>query len=193
MATRIHPTAVVDPTAELAEGVTVGPCAYIGPRVRLGAGCEIHNHATVTGGAALAGGCQVFPGAIVGCIPQDPKYKGEPTVLELGEGTIVRECATIHPGTALGGGRTSIGSHCMIMAYAHIAHDCRLGDHIIVANASQLAGHVHVEDGARISGLCAIHHFVTIGRCSFVAGSARLSVDVPPTRSPKATPRASAA
>ncbi|GMV81190.1 MAG: acyl-[acyl-carrier-protein]--UDP-N-acetylglucosamine O-acyltransferase [Planctomycetota bacterium] len=180
MSVEVHPTAVIDPQARLGDGVQVGPYAVIGPHAVLGAGVTIHNHATVTGHTTLGEGVQVFPGAVLGCVPQDLKYKGEPTTLEIGAGTIVRECATLHPGTALGGGRTAIGKNCLIMAYAHIAHDCILADQIIVANASQLAGHVHVQEGARISGLCAIHHFVTIGRGSFVGGSARLSIDVPP-------------
>jgi UDP-N-acetylglucosamine acyltransferase len=116
----------------------------------------------------------------LGGAPQDLKYKGEKTVVEIGDGTTIREYTTIHTGTELGGGRTIVGSRCLLMAYTHIAHDCILGDCIVVANGVQMAGHIVIEDGARISGLAAIHHFVRIGACSFVAGMARLTIDVPP-------------
>lgn len=180
MAKDIHPTAVIDPKAELADGVRVGPYTVIGPHVKIGEGALIHNHVTVTGHTTLGARVQVHPNAVVGGPPQDLKYKGEPTTLEVGEDSVIRECCTLNPGTELGGGRTVVGHHCLLMAYVHIAHDCRLGNNIVIANCAQLAGHVEVQDGARISGLAAIHHFVTVGRCGFVAGCARLSIDVPP-------------
>ena len=176
----IHSTAIVDPKAKLADDVSVGPYTLVGPDVTLGPGCVVHNHVTVTGFTALGKNVHVFPGAVVGGCPQDLKYRGEPTTLSVGDNTVIRECATLHVGTELGGRHTVVGDNNLIMAYVHIAHDCKLKNNIVIANASQLAGHVEVEDGARISGLAAIHHFVRIGACSFVAGCAKLSIDVPP-------------
>ncbi len=176
----IHSTAIIDPKARLADDVSVGPYSIVGPDVELGSGCNIENHVTVTGCTTLGKNVHVFPGAVVGGSPQDLKYKGERTTLTIGDNTVIRECCTLHVGTELGGGTTEVGANNLIMAYVHIAHDCRLKNNIVIANAAQLAGHVHVEDGARISGLAAIHHFVRIGSCSFVAGCAKLSIDVPP-------------
>ncbi|HEY3322269.1 MAG TPA: acyl-ACP--UDP-N-acetylglucosamine O-acyltransferase [Planctomycetota bacterium] len=176
----IHPTAIVDPKAELADGVSVGPFTIIGPEVRIGENCTIHNHVTLTGWTTLGKNVQIHPAAMVGGAPQDLKYRGEKTKLTIDEGSVIRECCTLHTGTELGGGETFVGKNNLIMAYVHIAHDCKLGNNIVIANASQLAGHVQVEDGARISGLAAIHHFVRIGTCAFVAGCAKLSIDVPP-------------
>jgi UDP-N-acetylglucosamine acyltransferase len=178
--TTVHPTAIVDPKAQLGENVSVGPYSIIGPHVVIGAGCVIHNHVTLTGHTALGKNVHIHPNAVVGGIPQDLKYKGEATTLRIGDNTVVRECCTLHIGTELGGGETVIGENNLIMAYVHIAHDCRLKNNIIIANGSQLAGHVHIEDSARISGLVAIHHFVTIGTAAMVAGCAKLSIDVPP-------------
>ncbi|MCY3018029.1 MAG: acyl-ACP--UDP-N-acetylglucosamine O-acyltransferase, partial [Planctomycetota bacterium] len=176
----LHPTAIIDPKAQLADGVAVGPFSVIGPDVVIGEGCVIHNCATLTGCTTLGKNVQVFPGAMVGGTPQDLKYKGERTTLSVGDGTVVRECCTLHVGTELGGGKTVIGKNNLIMAYVHVAHDCELNNNIIIANATQLAGHVHIDDYARISGLVAVHHFVHIGTCAFVAGCAKLSIDVPP-------------
>lgn len=176
----IHPTAIVEAQAQLADGVSVGPYTVIGPEAVIGEGCVIHNHVTVTGHTTLGREVQVFPGAVVGGVPQDLKYRGEKTTLSVGDGTVIRECCTLHPGTALGGGRTSVGRNNLLMAYVHVAHDCQLQDNIIIANAAQLAGHVQVDEHARISGLAAVHHFVRIGTCAFVAGCAKLSIDVPP-------------
>jgi UDP-N-acetylglucosamine acyltransferase len=176
----IHPTAIVDPKAQLGEDVTIGPFSLVGPDVTLGRGCVIHNHVTLTGWTTLAEQVQVFPGAVLGGPPQDLKYKGERTALRIGARTVIRECCTLNPGTALGGGETFVGENNLIMAYVHVAHDCKLGSNIVIANGTQLAGHILVEDGARISGLAAVHHFVRIGVCSFVAGCAKLSIDVPP-------------
>lgn len=176
----VHPTAIVDPKARLGERVKVGPYTIIGPDVEIGDDCVIHNHVTLSGYTNLGTACQVHPGAVVGGAPQDLKFQGEKTTLTIGDQTIIRECCTLHAGTGLGGGKTVVGSHNLIMAYVHVAHDCVLGNQIVIANAAQLAGHVHVADGARISGLAAIHHFVRIGRGSYVAGCAKLSIDVPP-------------
>lgn len=176
----IHPTAIVDKNARLAGGVHIGPFSIVGPDVELGEGCVIHNHVTLAGATTLGKNVHVHPGAVVGGPPQDLKYKGEKTTLTVGDNSVIRECCTLHVGTALGGGKTVVGNNNLIMAYVHIAHDCILKNNIVIANGSQLSGHVHVDDGARISGLVAVHHFVRIGTCAFVAGSAKLSIDVPP-------------
>src|SRR5579862_6470179 len=178
--TTLHPTAIIDPKAQLGENVSVGPYTIIGPHVVIGAGCVIHNHVTLSGCTTLGQNVHIHPNAVVGGAPQDLKYKGEPTTLLVGDNTVIRECCTLHTGTELGGGETVIGQNNLIMAYVHIAHDCRLQNNIVIANGAQLAGHVHVEDGARISGLVAVHHFVRIGTASFIAGCAKLSIDVPP-------------
>jgi UDP-N-acetylglucosamine acyltransferase len=176
----IHPTALVDKKAQLADDVSVGPFSVLGPDVVLGPGCAVHNHVTITGATTLGRNVQVHSGAVLGGLPQDLKYRGGKTTLNVGDNTVIRECCTLNVGTELGGGQTLVGNNCLIMAYVHIAHDCRLRNNIVIANAAQLAGHIHVHDGARISGLAAIHHFVTIGTCAYVAGCAKLSMDVPP-------------
>jgi len=178
--TSIHPTAVVESKAQIADGVEIGPYSVIGPNVSIGEGTVLRNHVTVIGHTTLGRECHVFPGAVVGGPPQDLKYKGGKTTLEIGNHNIIRECCTLNPGTELGGGRTVIGDHNLIMAYVHIAHDCLIENNVVIANSTQLSGHVQVYEGARLSGLAALHHFVRIGRCSFVAGCAKLSIDVPP-------------
>lgn len=177
---KIHPSAVVDPKAHLASNVEVGPFSVIGPEVEIGSGTVVKNHVSVVGRTKIGAGCVVYPFAALGGSPQDLKYKGGNTSVGIGDGTTIREYCTINTGTELGGGRTAVGSRCLLMAYTHVAHDCILGDCVVLANGTQMAGHVLVEDGARVSGLAAIHHFVRIGACSFVAGMARLSIDVPP-------------
>jgi len=176
----IHPTAIIDPKAQLAADVAVGPYSIVGPDVTLESGVIVENHVTVTGCTTVGKNVHIFPGAVVGGAPQDLKYRGERTLLLIGDGSVIRECCTLHTGTELGGGKTVVGKNNLIMAYVHVAHDCILRNNIVIANGAQLAGHVHVHDGARISGLAAIHHFVTIGSCAFVAGCAKLSIDVPP-------------
>jgi len=176
----IHSTAIIDSKAQLGEDITVGPYTIVGPDVTIGDHSFIHNHVTLSGHTTLGMGVHVFPGAVVGGSPQDLKYKGEKTTLSVGDETIIRECCTLHVGTEGGGGRTTVGSKNLIMAYVHVAHDCHLKNNIVIANGAQLAGHVMVEEGARISGLAALHHYVRIGACAFVAGCAKLSIDVPP-------------
>ncbi len=168
------------PGAELAEGVTVGPFAIVGPHVRLGLGTSVGSHAVVDGHTTLGEGCQVFPYASVGSIPQDLKYRGEPTRLEVGDRTIIREFTTLNLGTVGGGGLTRVGKDCLLMAYTHVAHDCLLGDRVILANAATLAGHVIVEDWAIIGGLSAVHQFVRIGAHAIVGGCSAVTMDVPP-------------
>ena len=178
--TKIDPRAVVHEGAELAEGVEVGPFAVIGPHVRLGPGCRIGAHAVVEGRTTLGRNCRVFPFASVGTIPQDLKYHGEDTRLEIGDRTVIREFATVNIGTEGGGGVTRVGADCLLMAYTHVAHDCQLGDHVILSNAVNLAGHVVLEDWVVIGGLSAVHQFVRIGTHAFVGGCSAVTLDVPP-------------
>jgi UDP-N-acetylglucosamine acyltransferase len=175
----IHPTAVVDPGAELADGVVVGPYTIIERDVQIGAGTEIASHVLIAAGTRLGRQCRVAHGAVLGTIPQDLKFSGERTTLEIGDETTIREFATLNRGTA-NRWVTQVGKGCLIMAYVHIAHDCRIGDHVVLANAVNMAGHVVVEDYASVGGLVPIHQFVRIGRHAFVGGGYRVAKDVPP-------------
>ncbi len=179
MTIEIHPTALIDPSARLGAEVTLGPWSLVGPRVTVGDGCRISARATLQCNARLGPGVQVGIGSVIGGDPQDLKYRGEETWVEIGAGTIVREYSTINRGTSATG-RTTIGERCLIMSYVHVAHDCRLGDGVIVANATQMAGHVTIQDRATLSGLNAIHQFVTIGTFAFVGGATRVNQDIPP-------------
>lgn len=176
----IHPQAIVDPSAEVDETAIIGPFCVVGANVRLGPGCELRNHATVYGRASIGAGTIVFPGAVVGSDPQDLKYKGEDSEVIIGDNCRIHECVTISKGTAGGGMQTVIGDNCLIMAYAHIAHDCRLAEHVVVGNNAQLAGHVVVGRKVVISGLTGVHHFVTIGELAFIAAMSGLRQDAPP-------------
>ncbi len=176
----IHSQAVIDPGATLGRNVVVGPMAYLGPHVVIGDDCHIHHHATVEGYTTLGSNCEVFPQAVLGAPPQDLKYEGEPTTLVVGSNNIFREMVTCHPGTANGGGVTSIGDGNLFLVGAHIAHDCTIGNHCIMANYVQFAGHVHVEDYVNMGGHSAVHHFVTVGRHAFIGGMTRVPADVPP-------------
>jgi UDP-N-acetylglucosamine acyltransferase len=177
---RIHPTAVVDPRARLADDVEIGAYSVVGPYASLGSGCRVENHVTITGHTTMGADCHVHSGAAIGGVPQDLKYRGEETELVMGSHNTIREFVTINAGTASGGGRTVIGDHNLFMAYVHIAHDCQIGSRIVLANVATLGGHISVEDGVRISGLAAVHHFVTIGTLAFVGGCAKVVRDVPP-------------
>ena len=176
----IHPTAIVSPGARLGRGVEIGAYSFVGPNVVLGDGCKLHHHASIEGHTTLGEACEVFPQAVLGAPPQDLKYDGERTTLEIGTHNIFREMVTAHPGTGNGGGVTRIGDHNLFLIGVHVAHDCRIGDHCIIANYVQFAGHVHVESHVNMGGHCAAHHFVTIGRHAFVGGMTRVSADVPP-------------
>lgn len=176
---RIHPTAVVDPGAELGAGVRIGPFAIVGPAVVLEDEVEIGARATVVRNARLAAGVRIGEGSVIGGDPQDLKYAGEESWVEIGAGTIVREYSTLNRGTAASG-MTRVGAGCFLMSYVHLAHDCRLGDGVIIANGTQLAGHVTIEDRAILSGLCAVHQFVTIGSLAFIGGCTRVNQDIPP-------------
>ena len=176
---RIHATAIVDPSAELGTGVVVGPYSIVGPRVSVGAGTTIGSHVLIERDTILGQNCQVSQGAVLGTDPQDLKFKGELTTLEVGDRTVIREYATLNRGTAARG-RTVVGSDCLLMAYTHVAHDCELGNHVILSNAVNMAGHVAIEDWVIVGGLTPIHQFVRIGAHAFVGGAARLTQDVPP-------------
>lgn len=179
MTARIHPTATVDPSAELGADVEVGAYAYIGPDCQIGDGCVIQMRAVLEEYVRLAPRVTVGIGTILGGRPQDLKFKGEKTTVEVGEGTTLREYLTINRGTSESH-KTSIGKNCFLMSYVHLAHDCHLGDGVIISNGTQLAGHVKVDDRAIISGLCAVHQFAKIGRHAFVGGMSRVSKDIPP-------------
>lgn len=176
---KIHPTAVIDARAELGDDVNVGPYAVIEEDVQVGKGCKIGPHAYLARGARLSENVQVFNGAVIATAPQDLKFKGEYSVVEIGARTIVREFVTIHRGTDATG-RTVVGSDCFLMAYSHVAHDCVLEDKVIIANSVNLAGHVHLEEYVAIGGVVPIHQFVRIGRHAFIAGGTRVPKDVPP-------------
>lgn len=176
----IHATAVVDPGAELGAGVEIGPFCLVGPEVSLGDGVVLHSHAVVTGRSVLGPECEVFPFASIGHAPQDQKYRGEPSRLEIGSKTVIREHVTISPGTEGGGMVTKVGSNCLLMVGSHVAHDCRVGDHVILVNNATLAGHVSIGDHAILGGLSAVHQFVRIGAYAFVGGMSGVERDVIP-------------
>lgn len=176
---KIHPTAIIDPGAELLEDVQVGPFTIIEADVRVGAGSVIGPHVLLASGARLGSKVTVFNGAVIATVPQDLKFKGEPSTVEIGDNTIVREFATLHRGTTATG-RTVIGAECFLMAYSHVAHDCVVEDKVIMANSVNLAGHVHLEEHVTIGGVVPVHQFVRIGRHSFIAGGTRVPKDVPP-------------
>lgn len=180
MSARIHPTAVVDPAARLADGVTVGPFAVIGAGVTVGEDTEIGPHAVIDGHVTIGRRCTITGQSSIGAPPQDLKYRGGATRVEIGDHNIVREFVTINRATESGGGVTRIGSHGMFMAYAHVAHDCTVGDHVVMANAATLAGHVTIEDHAIVGGLVAVHQFTRIGESAILGGGAMVTLDVVP-------------
>jgi len=180
MAGNIHPTALVAPEAELGEGVEVGAYSVIGPGVEIGAGTRIGPHAVIEGPTRLGRDNQVFAFASVGSAPQDKKYKGEPTRLEIGDRNVIRECVTLNRGTTKDQGVTRIGSDNLFMAYAHVAHDCRIGDQCVLANNATLGGHVQLGDWVIMGGLSGIHQFCKVGAHAFIANNAAVTRDVPP-------------
>jgi UDP-N-acetylglucosamine acyltransferase len=180
MAITIHPTAIVASGAELADGVTIGPYAVIGAHVHIGEGTQIGAHCVVEGHTTIGRGNQIFQFASIGAQPQDKKYAGEPTRLEIGDGNTIREFTTINTGTVQDAGVTRLGDDNWIMAYVHIAHDCQLASHIILANAVQLAGHVHLGDWVFLGGLSGVHQFVRVGAHAMAGFQTRLSQDLPP-------------
>lgn len=176
----IHPSALIDPAARVAEGVKIGAFTVVGPEVEIGPDCEIGAHAVIEGPTRMGRDNRIFPFASVGTAPQDLKYAGEPTQLEIGEGNTIREFVTINRGTTKQAGLTRLGSHCLLMAYAHVAHDCNIGDHVVMANAATLAGHVTVEDHAILGGLSAVHQFARVGAHAILGGGTMAPQDIPP-------------
>jgi UDP-N-acetylglucosamine acyltransferase len=176
---QVHPSALVDETAELGEGVVVGPYCIVGPGVAIGARTRLAGHVVVERDTVLGEECRISFGAVLGTDPQDLKYHGEPTRLEVGDRTVIREYATLNRGTSASG-ITRVGSDCMLMSYVHIAHDCQLGDHVILSNAVNMAGHVSIGDWAIVGGMTPIHQFVRIGAHAFIGGQSRISKDIPP-------------
>ncbi len=180
MAVNIHPTAQVAPGAELGDGVEVGAYAVIGPHVQVGANTRIGPHAVVQGPTRIGADNVVFQFASVGSAPQDKKYKGEPTRLEVGDRNVIRECVTLNRGTTKDQGVTRIGNDNLFMAYAHVAHDCQVGNQCVLANNATLGGHVQLGDWVIMGGLSAIHQFCKVGAHAFIANNAAVTRDVPP-------------
>ncbi|MEM8834855.1 MAG: acyl-ACP--UDP-N-acetylglucosamine O-acyltransferase [Planctomycetota bacterium] len=180
MSRRIHPTAIIDERARLGEDVEVGAYCVVGPDAALGDGVVLHNHVTVMDRTVIGSESVVYPYAVLGAEPQDLKYAGGETRLTIGERVRIREHATVHRGTELGGGETRIGNDCLIMVGVHVAHDCIIEDEVVIANGTMLGGHCLVEFGAGIGGGAGLHHFTTVGTLAFVGGMARVSKDVPP-------------
>ncbi|MDJ0807152.1 MAG: acyl-ACP--UDP-N-acetylglucosamine O-acyltransferase [Gammaproteobacteria bacterium] len=176
----IDPRAVIDPAAELDEGVKVGPFSVIGAGVQIGKGTRVGPHAVIRGQTRIGENNRIFQFASVGEDPQDKKYAGEPTLLEIGDHNVIREFVTINRGTAQDRGVTRIGSHNLLMAYTHLAHDCLLGDHVIMANAASLGGHVTIQDHAILGGFTIVHQFCRIGAHSFCGMGSAIGKDVPP-------------
>ena len=177
---QIHPTAIVDPAAQLADDVTIGPFYSVGPNVTLGAGTQLDHGAYVGGRTTLGRNNRLFPYAVLGCQPQDKKYDGEPTELRLGDDNVIREHVTIHIGTEGGGGVTRLGSRNLLMAGTHVGHDCQIGDDCILANTTGLAGHVVLEDWVILGGQTGIHQFVRVGAHSMTSGGSKVGKDIPP-------------
>jgi UDP-N-acetylglucosamine acyltransferase len=175
----IHPLACVDPAAHIGENVEIGPFCNVQGNVEIGDGTRLISNVVVMDGARIGRNCTIFPGAVVGAQPQDLKFKGEDTLAIVGDGTTLRECVTVHRGTA-SKGRTVIGNNCLLMAYCHVAHDCELGNNIIMSNSTQLAGEVVVDDCAVIGGGTLVHQFCHLGSYIMVQGGALINKDIPP-------------
>jgi UDP-N-acetylglucosamine acyltransferase len=176
----IQPLAYIHPQAKIAENVVIEPFVTIYKDVVIGEGTWIGSNVTIMDGARIGKNCRIFPGAVVSAPPQDLKYKGEPSTVTVGDNTIIRECVTLNRGTALDKNTTTIGSNCLLMAYVHVAHDCVIGNNVIIANSVQLAGHIEVQDFAFIGGASAVHQFVSIGAHSIISGGSLVRKDVPP-------------
>ena len=180
MTNQIHPTAIVDPEATLGEDITIGPNCIIGPRIIIGSGVRIGANTIIENFTTIGEGCRIFYHAVLGTEPQDLKFKGEESHLVIGPNTTIREFVTMNRGTKEGGGVTRVGEGCYLMAYAHVAHDCQLGNHVILANAVNLAGHIIISDHAVVGGISAVHQFVSIGEHAFIGGCSAVTKDVPP-------------
>jgi UDP-N-acetylglucosamine acyltransferase len=177
---QIHRTAIVEEGAQLADDVIIGPYAAVGPRVELGPGVVLHQGAIVSGRTRLGARTQVFPYAVLGSIPQDKKYQGEESRLEIGDDNTIREHVTINIGTSGGGGLTSLGDKNLLMGGVHVGHDCRIGSHVVISNSTGLAGHVIVEDYVILGGQTGIHQFVRIGAHCMTGGGSKVGKDIPP-------------
>ncbi len=175
----IHKSAVVDPMAEIGKNVKIGPFAVIEADVIIGDNCEIGSATLIASGTRMGSGCRVFHGAVLGTIPQDLKFRGEKSTLEIGNDTTIREFATLNRGTK-DRWKTVVGDNCLMMAYSHTAHDCHLGNNVVIANSVNMAGHVSIEEYVGIGGMSGIHQFVRIGKHTFVGGGLRIHKDVPP-------------
>ena len=177
---RVHPQAVVEPGAKLGDDVEIGPFCVVGSDVEIGAGTKLVSPVTVLGITRLGAGNLIFPNAVLGAPPQDKKFRGEQTRLEIGDQNQIREAVTIHTGTDKGGGVTRIGSNNLLMVNCHIGHDARIADHCVLSNNVMIAGHCHIGSGVVLSGGVGIHHFVTVDDYAYAGGYARLTHDVPP-------------
>lgn len=182
LVSKIHPTAHIDKTVSLGEGVEIGPYCVLTGHVELHDKVKLHSHVVIAGQTrtTIGEGCEIFPFASIGHVCQDLKYKGEPVTLTIGRETTLREYVTVQPGTAGGLAKTLVGDHCHIMVNAHIAHDCVVGDRVIMSNCATLAGHVHVDDDVIIGGLSAVHQFVRIGQGAMIGGMSGVERDVIP-------------
>ena len=176
----IHPTAIIDPCAQIDTNVTIGPYAIIKSDVHIGSGVSIGPYTTIEQYVTIGENCQIFQNAAIGCAPQDLKFHGEKTYLKIGKGSIIREFVTINRGTEAGGGVTEVGEENYLMAYTHIAHDCKTGKQVILANNSTLAGHIIIGDNVTVGGLVAIHQFVQIGDFAYIGGKSAVVKDIPP-------------
>jgi UDP-N-acetylglucosamine acyltransferase len=177
---KVHSTAIINPLAKIHPSCTIGPYCVVGPEVELGEDCNLLSHVAIEGPTRIGVGNIFFPFASVGMAPQDLTYAGEPTRLEIGDHNQIREFVTISRGTVKGGGLTRVGNHTLIMAYAHVAHDCVIGDRVILANAATLGGHVTVDDWAVVGALCPVHQFVHIGAHAYIGGGTTVTQDVLP-------------
>ncbi len=177
---QVHPTAIVEPGAELGDGVQVGPWCHVGPQVSIGAGTRLVSHVVVDGDTVIGEGVTLYPFCTIGLAPQDLKYRGEPTRCEIGDRTQIRENCTINRGTVTGTGLTRVGADCLLMAVVHVAHDCSIGDGVVIANNVVMGGHVTIGAGAVIGGSAALHQFVRIGRGAMVGGVSGVEADVIP-------------
>ena len=186
--TNIHPSAIIDASSNIAQSAIIGPSCVVGPRVTIGDGTQLLNHVTVQRDTVIGEDNRLYPYCVLGGDPQDKKYDGENTILEVGDRNQIREHVTIHRGTNNGGGKTIVGNDNLLMVASHVAHDCVLGNDVVIANQVMLAGHITVEDCATIGGGAGINQFSRIGRCSYVGGLARITRDVPPYMIVEGTP-----
>ncbi len=176
---KVHPKAGISKKANLADDIEVGPCSIIGDNVSIGPNTKIGAFCVIEGNTKIGAGCKIFTGSVIGSIPQDLKYKGEKSFLEIGDDNIIREYCTFNPGTSEDG-KTQIGNNNLFMAYSHVAHDCLIGNQCIIANNGTLAGFVSVEDQAVVGGLVAVHQFVRVGKLSIIGGCSKVVQDIPP-------------